>query len=45
MARIWQPPHGLRGVIGLCASIIVAWTIYQWVEKPCARSRRRLTDW
>jgi peptidoglycan/LPS O-acetylase OafA/YrhL len=43
---MWKLPHAShRGVIVLTASIIVAWTIYRVVEKPCARLRRRLTDW
>jgi peptidoglycan/LPS O-acetylase OafA/YrhL len=38
-SHAWQ-----RAVISLAASIIVAWTIYMLVERPCARLRKRLKD-
>jgi peptidoglycan/LPS O-acetylase OafA/YrhL len=34
----------LRGATTLLLSICVAWAIHAWVEKPCARLRRRLVD-
>jgi peptidoglycan/LPS O-acetylase OafA/YrhL len=33
----------VQGAIALVASICVAWTIYRFVEKPCAEVRRRLS--
>jgi peptidoglycan/LPS O-acetylase OafA/YrhL len=33
-----------RALIALAASISLAWAIYLFVEKPCARLRRKLTD-
>jgi len=46
LARAWKLPHAsLRAVVALTASVMVAWAIYQVVEKPCARLRKRLTDW
>jgi peptidoglycan/LPS O-acetylase OafA/YrhL len=46
LARVWQPAHAsLRGVVALGLSMIVAGVIYRVVERPCARLRRRLTDW
>jgi peptidoglycan/LPS O-acetylase OafA/YrhL len=45
LTRVWKPHHGsLRGVVVLSFSIITAWAIYQAVEKPCARLRKRLSD-
>jgi peptidoglycan/LPS O-acetylase OafA/YrhL len=39
-------PHASqRGAIALGASMLIAWTIYRVVEKPCAHLRKRLTDW
>jgi peptidoglycan/LPS O-acetylase OafA/YrhL len=32
-----------RAVLAFLVSVAVAWTIYRWVEKPCARIRRRLS--
>jgi peptidoglycan/LPS O-acetylase OafA/YrhL len=37
-------PHG-RAAVALGVSLLVAWTMYRVVEKPCARLRKRLTDW
>jgi peptidoglycan/LPS O-acetylase OafA/YrhL len=36
--------HLLRGTFSLAISIALAWLIYVWVEKPCARLRRKLSD-
>jgi peptidoglycan/LPS O-acetylase OafA/YrhL len=36
--------HLLRGTVSLAISIALAWLIYVWVEKPCARLRRKLSD-
>jgi peptidoglycan/LPS O-acetylase OafA/YrhL len=33
-----------RALIALAASVCLAWAIYLFVEKPCARLRRKLTD-
>ena len=43
LARVWKLPH--RSVLALSASIVIAWTIFRVVESPCARLRKRLTDW
>jgi peptidoglycan/LPS O-acetylase OafA/YrhL len=41
----WELPHAwLRAVVALSLSLLVAWVIYEVVEKPCARLRKRLTD-
>jgi peptidoglycan/LPS O-acetylase OafA/YrhL len=32
-----------QGVLGLGASLLLAWIIYRTVEKPCARLRKRLS--
>jgi peptidoglycan/LPS O-acetylase OafA/YrhL len=43
--RLW--PHyqvASRALIALTLSMIVAWTIYVVIERPCARLRRNLTD-
>jgi peptidoglycan/LPS O-acetylase OafA/YrhL len=46
LTRAWKLPHAwLRAVVALSLSLLVAWVIYEVVEKPCARLRRRLTDW
>jgi peptidoglycan/LPS O-acetylase OafA/YrhL len=43
--QLWPRwPSVLRALISLAASIILAWVIYQLVEKPCARLRRRFMD-
>lgn len=34
----------LQGLLALAVSFVLAWAIYEVVEKPCARLRRRLTD-
>ena len=45
VAHLWPQWHGWqRAVIAMAASMIVAWTIYEVVERPCARLRKRLTD-
>jgi peptidoglycan/LPS O-acetylase OafA/YrhL len=31
-----------RAIVALFVSVGIAWTIYRFVEKPCARLRRRL---
>jgi peptidoglycan/LPS O-acetylase OafA/YrhL len=33
-----------RGILSFLVSLAIAWAIYLFVEKPCARLRRRLTD-
>jgi peptidoglycan/LPS O-acetylase OafA/YrhL len=44
--QVWKLPHASqRGAVALAASLIVAWTIYRLVDLPCARLRKRLTDW
>jgi peptidoglycan/LPS O-acetylase OafA/YrhL len=44
--RVWKVPHASqRAVVGLTLSVTVAWLIFEVIEKPCARLRRRLTDW
>jgi peptidoglycan/LPS O-acetylase OafA/YrhL len=35
----------LEGAALMVLSVIVAWLVYMTVEEPCARLRRRLTDW
>ena len=46
VARVWKLPHAsLSVVVALALSVMVAWAIYGVIEKPCARLRRRLTDW
>ena len=43
VARLWPQSHAWqRAAISLAASIIAAWTIYELVERPCARLRKRL---
>jgi peptidoglycan/LPS O-acetylase OafA/YrhL len=32
-----------RAILALCISFAIAWTMYQVVERPCARIRRRLS--
>ena len=34
----------LRALIALAASVCVAWLMWQYIEKPCARLRARLKD-
>jgi peptidoglycan/LPS O-acetylase OafA/YrhL len=31
--------------VTLTLAVMVAWLVYSMVEKPCARLRKRLTDW
>ncbi|MBV8405830.1 MAG: acyltransferase [Gammaproteobacteria bacterium] len=46
VTRSGKLPHAsIRALAALMLSLLVAWTIYELVEKPCARLRRRLTDW
>ncbi len=46
VVRVWQLPHAsVRAVVALALSLTAAWAIYEAIEKPCARLRRRLTDW
>ena len=46
LARAWKLPHAsLRAALALVLSVLVAWAIYDVVEKPCARLRKQLTDW
>jgi peptidoglycan/LPS O-acetylase OafA/YrhL len=40
----WKPSHG-RTAVALGVSLLLAWTMYRVVEKPCARLRKLLTDW
>jgi peptidoglycan/LPS O-acetylase OafA/YrhL len=38
------PLHPLaQAVVGFAIALTAAWAIYEWVEKPCARLRRRLS--
>jgi len=37
-------PPILQGLLALCIAVILAWIMYEVVEKPAARWRRRLTD-
>jgi peptidoglycan/LPS O-acetylase OafA/YrhL len=34
--------NGPRGVVALAVSLVIAWSIYMAVEKPCARLRHKL---
>jgi peptidoglycan/LPS O-acetylase OafA/YrhL len=44
--QVWKLPYAsLRAVVALTLSVTVAWLIFEMIEKPCARLRRRLTDW
>ena len=46
VVQVWTPHHASLGVVvALTLSVMVAWVIYEFVEKPCARLRKRLTDW
>ena len=46
LVRVWKLPYAsLRAVVALSLSVLVAWVIHRVVEKPCARLRKRLTDW
>jgi peptidoglycan/LPS O-acetylase OafA/YrhL len=46
LTRAWKLPHAsLRAVVSLVLSVLWAWMIYEVVERPCARLRKRLTDW
>jgi peptidoglycan/LPS O-acetylase OafA/YrhL len=41
--QLWPNSHGgQHAIIALGASIVVAWTIYELVEKPCMRLRKKL---
>jgi len=42
--RLLKPLHGLTAV-AFGVSLLLAWTMYRLVEKPCARLRKRLTAW
>ena len=45
LAFAWKVPHAwLRALVALSLSLMVAWVMYEVVEKPCARLRKRLTD-
>lgn len=44
LKRLWKLPHGYAAV-ALGVSLLVAWTMYRVVETPCARLRKRLTNW
>ena len=45
VVHVWKLPHAtLRAVAALVLSTTVAWVMFQLLEKPCARARRRLTD-
>jgi peptidoglycan/LPS O-acetylase OafA/YrhL len=35
----------LQGVAAFVVSIAAAWCIYAFIERPCARLRKKLTDW
>jgi peptidoglycan/LPS O-acetylase OafA/YrhL len=40
----WTPwSRGAKGPLALGMSILLAWLIYRFVEKPCARLRKRLS--
>lgn len=44
--QVWKLPHAsLRALVTFSLSVTVAWLIFEVIEKPCARLRRRLTDW
>ena len=43
--HLWPRWHSWqRAAIALAASMMAAWIIYELIEKPCARLRRKLTD-
>jgi peptidoglycan/LPS O-acetylase OafA/YrhL len=42
--RLWKPVHGLT-TLAFAVSLLLAWTMYRLVETPCARLRKRLTEW
>jgi peptidoglycan/LPS O-acetylase OafA/YrhL len=46
VTRLWPqwPPISRAGTT-LCGALILAYTIHLFVERPCARLRKRLTDW
>ncbi|MGD9841874.1 MAG: acyltransferase family protein [Steroidobacteraceae bacterium] len=45
VARLFESWHPLlQALLSLSTSVCLAWTIYKYVEKPCARLRRRLSD-
>jgi peptidoglycan/LPS O-acetylase OafA/YrhL len=37
-------PKALQGALSLAISLVVSWAIYLFVEKPCARLRKRFTQ-
>lgn len=39
-----QVPAVLQGALAFGISMLLAWASYTWVEKPCARLRKRLSD-
>lgn len=41
--RVWKLPHS--SLVTLTLSVAVAWLIFEVIEKPCTRLRRRFTDW
>ena len=44
VVQVWKLPHAtLRAAAALAVSTTVAWVIFQLLERPCARARRRLT--
>ena len=44
--QVWSLPHAsLRAAVTLALSVTVALLIFEVIEKPCGRLRRRLTDW
>jgi peptidoglycan/LPS O-acetylase OafA/YrhL len=45
IARLWPQSHEWqRALIGLGASLLTSWVIYEAIERPCASLRKRLTD-
>jgi peptidoglycan/LPS O-acetylase OafA/YrhL len=38
----WHP--AVQAVLAFGASLALSWLLYVWVEKPCARLRRKLSD-
>jgi peptidoglycan/LPS O-acetylase OafA/YrhL len=45
VSRIFPALHPVgQALIALSVSIALAWALYKFIERPCARLRRRLTD-
>jgi peptidoglycan/LPS O-acetylase OafA/YrhL len=45
IAQLWPQSHAWqRAIVALVASLIVSWTIYIAIERPCALLRKKLTD-